>query len=149
MNGNQPEPSVATRDGVLAVEASSLLRSLSRHSAVRFLAVGGLSVVVDAGLLVLLHGVLAIWLPVAAALAFAGAFVVNFGLNRAWVFGSAGAVHRQLVRYLTLVAVNLVLTVILVPALTWLGLPYLVAKLVTTGALAVLNYLASRTWIFG
>ena len=122
--------------------------SLARNSAVRFVMVGGLSVVVDAGMLVLLHGVLHIWLPVATALAFAGAFVVNFGLNRIWAFGSNGAVGRQLGRYLTLVAANLALTVILVPTLTWLGLPYLAAKLLTTGVLSVANYLISRRWIF-
>src|SRR5262245_8808335 len=117
-------------------------------SAVRFLVVGVLSVAVDAGALYVLHGVLHVWLPVATALAFLVAFVVNFGLNRVWAFKTAGNVGRQLRRYLSLVLINLVLTVILVQGLTWLGLPYLVAKGVTSALLAIANYIVSRKWIF-
>ena len=47
-----------------------------------------------------------------------------------------------------LVVANLVLTVLLVPILTWAGLPYLVSKLGTNAVLAVLNYLVSRRWVF-
>jgi putative flippase GtrA len=41
-----------------------------------------------------------------------------------------------------------VATVVLVPPLTWLGLPYLVAKLCTSVLLVAVNYVASRKWIF-
>lgn len=128
--------------------ASQAIASLARHSAVRFLVVGVLSIAADAGLLALLHGVLRIWLPVATALAFAGAFVVNFGLNRGWAFGSSASMGRQLRRYLLLVAANLALTVVFVSGLTWLGLMYLIAKLITAAVLAAANYVISRRWIF-
>lgn len=121
---------------------------LSRHSAVRFLIVGGLSIAADAAALVLLHGVLGVWLPAATALAYAAAFVVNFGLNRVWAFRATGGLGSQLGRYVALVAVNLSVTVVLVPALTWLGLPYLLSKLVTAAGLAVVNYLVSKRFIF-
>jgi putative flippase GtrA len=117
-------------------------------SALRFLVVGGLSFVTDAGALYLLHGVLRVWLPAATALAFGCAFVVNFGLNRIWAFRAGGAVARQLRRYLALVLANLLLTVALVPGLAWLGLPYLVAKVCTTAMLTVVNYAVSRRWVF-
>jgi putative flippase GtrA len=121
---------------------------LARHSAVRFLVVGVLSLATDAGSLFILHGVLGIWLPVATALAYAAAFVINFGLNRIWAFETSSAMGRQLWRYLALVAVNLCFTVISVQALVWLGVEYLVAKMVIAVGLAVINYVVSRKWIF-
>jgi putative flippase GtrA len=120
-----------------------------RHSAVRFVLVSGLSFTVDLGALALLHGVLGVWLPVAAGLAYGLSAVLNFGLSRHWVFagGSAG-VSRQLTRYIAMVAGNLALTAIGVPALTGLGLPYLISKPVVATALGCAGYLVARIWIF-
>ena len=120
----------------------------TQHSAFRFVLVGGASVVVDAGLLYVLHGRLGMWLPPATAIAFLAGFLVNFALNRQWSFGAAGALRHQLIRYLALVACNLLVTVALVQGLTWLGVPYLVAKVVTTAALSAVNYVISKKWIF-
>jgi putative flippase GtrA len=121
---------------------------LYRSSGFRFLLVGGASVVVDAGLLYVLHGLAGLRLEPATALAFLAGFVVNFALNRQWSFASTGRLRHQLAAYLALVAANLVVTVVLVRALTALGLMYLVAKVFTTAALSVVNYLVSRKWIF-
>jgi len=117
-------------------------------SVVRFLVVGALSIATDATALFVLHGVLRIWLPAATAGAYGVAFVVNFGLNRIWVFRATDSVTRQLKWYLALVAANLALTVVLVPTLTRLGIQYLASKLLVAAVLAVLNYVASRRWIF-
>ena len=114
----------------------------------RFLVVGVLSIATDATALFVLHGVLRIWLPAATAGAYGVAFVVNFGLNRIWVFRATDSVTRQLKWYLALVAANLALTVVLVPTLTRLGIQYLASKLLVAAVLAVLNYVASRRWIF-
>jgi putative flippase GtrA len=127
---------------------SSTLARAVRGSAGRYLLVGSLSFIADVGLLFALHGIIGIWLPLATALAFLGAFVVNFGLNRTWAFRSNGAVGRQLGRYLALVAANLVATVLLVSGLTAAGLPYLIAKAMATGTLLAINYAISRKWIF-
>jgi len=132
----------------LASVMSVALSRAIRGSAGRFLAVGLLSFATDAGLLFVFHGVFGIWLPLATAMAFIGAFVANFGLNRAWAFRSDGAVGRQLWRYLALVLANLIATITLVSAFTALGLPYLVAKAASTATLVTINYAASRKWIF-
>jgi putative flippase GtrA len=136
----------------VTTDLAARLERVARHSAVRFAVVGGLSLVADAGSLVVFYDLLGIWLPLATVLAYGVAFVVNFGLNRLWAFQAhgapGGAVGRQLRRYTYLVLANLVLTVILVPGLTWSGLPYLVAKVGTAVALAVANYVVSRRWIF-
>ena len=129
-------------------EFSLSIERVRRHSAFRFLVVGVLSFVVDLGALVLLHGGLKIPLPVATGLAYAFAFVVNFGLNRIWAFEANGAVARQLRRYLYLCAVNLGLSVVFVPAIAWAGLPYVWAKSITAAGIAVANYFVSRRWIF-
>ncbi len=129
-------------------ELSDSVVRWGNHSAVRFLVVGGLSLVVDTGSLIVFHGWLGIWLPLATTMAFGVAFVVNFGLNRLWAFGSGGHMGRQLTRYSYLVIANLCLTVVLVQGLTWAGLPYVASKLITAVILAIANYLVSRKWIF-
>ena len=118
------------------------------HSATRYLVIGGLSFAVDFGVLFAAHGVLGVRLPVATVLAFLVAFTVNFGLNRLWSFGSRSPVGRQLVRYVSLVAVNTVLTALVVSGLAALGVQYLVAKAIVTAGLVVLNYAAYRAWVF-
>jgi putative flippase GtrA len=125
----------------------SVLRVL-RSSGFRFLVVGGASVVVDAGLLWVLHGLIGLRLEPATALAFLAGFVVNFALNRQWAFASTGRLRRQFAAYVALVAANLLVTVLLVRALTALGVMYLVAKVLTTAVLSTVNYVVSRKWIF-
>ena len=124
------------------------VRRLGRHSGVRFVVVGGLSLATNTGALYLLHGVLRMWLPAAAVLSFVIAFGVNFGLNRMWTFDSDGALFGHLWRYLALVLVNLCLNAVLVPGLTALGLPYLLSQVIVTTVLSALNYVVSRLWIF-
>jgi putative flippase GtrA len=132
----------------MAFGRTGMIATIGRSRGVRFLTVGVLSVAVDTGSLYVLHGVLKVWLPVATALAYLVAFVVNFGLNRLWVFADNGQLFGQLWRYLLLVAVNLGATVLLVSGLAATGLPYLVAKLCTAAGLAVVNFFVSRRWIF-
>lgn len=114
----------------------------------RFLIVGGLSLAVDTGSLFVLHGVLKVWLPLATGLAYGIAFFVNFGLNRVWVFQAEGSAARHIQRYIALVIVNLGITVVMVPALTALGMQYLYAKLATAIVLACANYVVSQRWVF-
>lgn len=125
----------------------SLLR-VTRSSGFRFLVVGGTSVTVDAGLLWVLHGLLGMWLEPATALSFLAGFAVNFTLNRQWAFSSTGRLRHQFVKYIALVAANLLVTVVLVKALTAIGMMYLIAKVLTTAILSAVNYVISRKWIF-
>ena len=124
-------------------EPASTWRSLPR-----FLIIGVLSFIVDAGALFIAHGVLKIWLPLATTIAYALAFVVNFGLNRRWAFGSTGALTGQVPRYVVLVAVNFVITLFMVSGIAALGVSYLLAKVLATAVVAGINYLAYRNWIF-
>ncbi|MEU8421935.1 GtrA family protein [Micromonospora sp. NPDC048835] len=114
----------------------------------RFLVVGGLSIAVDTGSLFVYHGVLGIVLPLATAMSFLTSFWVNFVLNRVWSFGSSAQMMPQVGRYFALVIANLIANVVLVSALTWAGTPYLLAKLLVTASLSVVNYVVSKRWIF-
>ena len=122
--------------------------AVARHHLVRFGVVGGLSFATDILLLWVLHGVAHLWLWLATTLAYLVAFVIGFVLSREWVFPEAGRTRAQVYRYCLLVVGVLLLTVLGVQALTWLGVPYLAAKLVTSGVVAIVNYVASRWWVF-
>ena len=123
-------------------------RALAGHSMVRFAVVGGIGFGTDVALLWLLHGVWGMWLPPATALAYLVAFAISFVLSREWVFPDAGSMRRQIYRYCGLVAGVLLLTVLGVQALVWAGVPYLVAKVLVSGVVALVNYVVSRWWVF-
>jgi putative flippase GtrA len=125
-----------------------LVRAVTGHNMARFAVVGGIGFGTDVGLLWLLHGLLGMWLPLATALAYLVAFAISFVLSREWVFPDTGGMRRQIYRYCWLVAGVLLLTVLGVQALVWLGVPYLAAKVVVSGVVALVNYVVSRWWVF-
>ncbi|MEV4631132.1 GtrA family protein [Micromonospora sp. NPDC049523] len=127
---------------------SGLVRRLLNTGFVRYLVVGGGSAALDTGLLWLLHGAFNVWLPLATFVGVVTSTGLNFLLNRSWVFSSTGGAGGQLVRYLILVGVNWVLTVLMVAALAGLGLNYLVAKCVALVVLTTLNFVVYRAWVF-
>lgn len=137
-------PASVTRSGA----PTAALRQLLRSAPVRFLLVGGGSAAVDTGLLWLLHGAFGVWLPLATFIGVATSNVVNFLLNRNWVFTSGGAAGGQAVRYLLLVGFNWLVTVLAVAGLAGLGLNYLVARIGVLVVLTVFNFLAYRFWVF-
>lgn len=119
-----------------------------RTQFIRYVLVGCLSLAIDVGGLYLLHGVVGIPLPVAAAASFLGAFFVNFTLSRRWTFGAHQYATSQLIRYSGLVIANTLLTSASVSGLASVGVYYVTAKLVTTVVLVVLNFFVLRLWVF-
>lgn len=101
-------------------------------------------------MLALLHGALRVPLLVSTTIAFAVASVVNFSFNRRWAFHGArdGRTRPQLIRFYTLVLLNLLSTVLITVGLNALGLMYLVAKLVAALVNAVANFFLYRAWVF-
>jgi putative flippase GtrA len=126
-----------------------MLRGGLAGQPVRYLAAGVLSAALDVGLLVLLREVVGVPVPVATAVAFLTALVVNFTLNRrTFATGSQAARARHARRYLTAVAGNLLLTVAVVSAADAAGIPYVVAKLAVLGGGVVWNFFLYRHWVF-
>jgi putative flippase GtrA len=140
------DPLAATAEPEVAPQAA--VPASTSRSLPRFLIIGVLSFAVDAGTLFLTHGVLKVWLPLATTVAYGLSFVVNFGLNRWWAFGSTGALRGQAARYLALVGVNFVITLLMVNGIAALGVSYLLAKVMATAVIAGVNYVAYRNWIF-
>jgi putative flippase GtrA len=121
----------------------SLLGSL-----VRFGITGALSVGADVGTLTLLHSgfdVRLLWSTVAA---FAAGLVVNYSLNRNWTFQSEAEHRHTMARYAVMVGFNFGSTLAIVLGLTHLGLFYLLSKAVAVAINAVINFTASRYWVF-
>ncbi len=125
-----------------------MIGRLVRSSFAKFAVVGILGFTTDMLLLWLLHGVLGVWLPVATTVAYIAAFALSFILSREWVFPDSGDMRVQIMRYVALVTGILVLTVVGVQALVWLSVWYLIAKVLTSGVVAIVNYVASRWWVF-
>ncbi len=137
-----PEPTRTTRSW------QDLARRAARHSAVRYLIIGGLCAGADFALLFLLHSLLRVWLPLATLIAVVTAFFLNFALNRVWSFGSEAPIIRQFSRYFLLGCGNWTFTVLGVAGLSWLGVNYLIAKTITLALATTANYLAYRLWVF-
>lgn len=126
----------------------SAARSAWRHSALRYLVVGGGAFLIDLGLLALLHDVFAVPLVVATPAAFLLSFAITYFLQRAFTFGTEAGMASSAVKYTTLVAFNTVATTAIVAAVAALGLPWVVGKVVAVGSTTVWNYFAYRYWIF-
>ncbi|WP_344805056.1 GtrA family protein [Microlunatus ginsengisoli] len=114
-----------------------------------YLVVGGLTVVVDIGLLALLHESFGVPLGVATTVAFCTAVVVNFLLNRTAMssWGSRGLTQHAL-RYGALVVFNYVITLAVVTTAGHVGDRYLVAKVAVVAASTLWNFLLYRHWVF-
>lgn len=115
----------------------------------RYLVIGGMSVGVDLGLLVLLVDGLGAPLGVSTVLAFSTSVAVNFSLNRLAVAGrGAGRLGRHAARYLVLLAANLLLTLLVVLLADRAGIPYLAAKVAVVVASVGWNFVLFRRWVF-
>lgn len=112
-----------------------------------FLAVGGASALVDAGVFWVLITI-GMWPVAASALSFCSAFVINYRGNRDLVF-RAKTSNGALARYTILVIANLGLSAGGVALGTdVLALDPLVAKIVTMILVALVNFVVMRLWVF-
>jgi putative flippase GtrA len=114
-----------------------------------YLVVGGLTVVVDVGLLALLHESYGVSLGLATTVAFCTAVLVNFLLNRIAMssWGWRGLTQHAL-RYGSLVAANYVITLVVVTTAGHVGDRYLMAKVAVIAGSTSWNFLLYRHWVF-
>ncbi len=127
---------------------SELARRLFGSSVVRYLVAGGLSFLVDFGLLALLHDVLLwpVWL--ASGVAFLISFAFTYTIQRMFSFMSRAPHGRALVRYTILVAVNTVATMGIVSLISGTPAGWAGGKVVATVVTTAWNYFAYRYWVF-
>jgi putative flippase GtrA len=126
----------------------SLIPSRIPGTAVRYLGVGLLSLLVDAGTLWLMYNVAhqPLWLATTAG--FWLSFAVNFYANKYFTFSAPANGRGQLVRYAVLVAANYVCNLAVVTGLVALGAPAVVAKVIAVAVLSIVNFFAYRQWVF-
>jgi putative flippase GtrA len=127
---------------------AGLLAALAAHPAVRYLAVGGCSFLIDLGVLTLCYTVLGTTLWFGTTAGFWVSFFFNFFIQRRFSFASSQAVGASFWRYGVLLAVNTVVTVVVVELFERTGMGFTTGKVVVTVAQTVWNYLAYRLWIF-
>lgn len=126
---------------------SRVSRALARHSAVRYVLVGSLSFVVDAGGLYLLRDVVGWPAWIAAAVSFLASFAVNYTLQRAFAFGGVAPYGSSLAKYVVLVIANTIANSLIVAAFDAVGI-WFVGKVISTVAMTVWNYFLYRYWVF-
>lgn len=120
-----------------------------RRHVVGYLVVGVLSYAIDLGLLVLLRDLAAAPLLVATSVGFWTSVGFNFTANR-WVFRGSGdgSARAHVARYAALLVLNYGLTLGIVSGGVALGAGAVVSKTVAVAAIACLNFVAYRRWVF-
>lgn len=115
---------------------------------VRFAIVGAVGTAAHYGLLLaLVEGLGAA--PLAGSVAgFGLGAVVNYSLNRLFVFRSGRAHREALPRFVVVALAGLGWNALLMALLTALGLHYLVAQILTTALLLLWHYGAHAVWTF-
>ncbi|PRB44364.1 hypothetical protein CQ020_03915 [Arthrobacter sp. MYb23] len=114
----------------------------------KFLVVGGLSFLVDLGLLALCFQVFGWPLWLATGAGFWGSFFFNYFLQRHFAFNGGGTALGGVLRYSVLLAFNTVAVMGIVELFQFLGAGYVVGKVVATIVTMGWNYFIYKHWIF-
>ena len=135
-------------DEIREPKRDTALASLMRHSAIRYLIAGGLSFVVDFGLLAVLHEVWKWPTWIATAVAFIVSFAFTYTIQRFLAFGGRAPHGMALIKYTALVIFNLIATTVIVTligesAVTWAG-----GKVIATVVTTIWNYFIYKYWVF-
>lgn len=125
-----------------------LALGLYQNAVVRFLLVGGLSFVLDLGLLALLHEVFGVALWAATPIAFVVSLIFNFLLQRIFTFRATNKGSVSAAKYILLVILNILVSDLVVTGFDALGWSYVVGKTTATILTTVWNYFLYRHWIF-
>ncbi|WP_433874333.1 GtrA family protein [Sinomonas atrocyanea] len=119
-----------------------------RSSLFRYLFIGGLSFLVDLGLLALCYQVFGLPLWVATGAGFWGSFFFNYFLQRHFSFGGGGSALGGVLRYSGLLVVNTLAVMGIVQFFEFVGAGYVVGKVVATILTTGWNYFIYKHWVF-
>ncbi len=115
---------------------------------VRYVAVGLLSLLVDAGTLWVLYEVAHWQLWAATSAGFWLSFAVNFLVNKYFTFSAPTGGRQQLIRYGFAVAFNYLANLGIVTGLVGLGMTAVMAKVLAVAVLSLLNFVIYKKWVF-
>lgn len=126
----------------------SMATRLLSVSAVRYLLAGGISFLVDLGLLALFHSVFGWPVWTATGAAFLISFAFTYTLQRLFSFMATTPHGRALLRYTLLVGFNTLATVAIVSAVNASLVGWVGGKVIATAVTTVWNYFAYKYWVF-
>ena len=123
---------------------------LSKHEKIgKFALVGLTGAALDFGILALLVEFGHWPVLVANIVSFAAALVNNYFLNKYWTWNDKSRNHhRQFPKFLATSLAGLLINEILMALFLWLGLNYLLAKVIICALVAFWNYLINNFWTF-
>lgn len=125
------------------------LSSLVAPTFLGFCLINSFTFGVDLVLLYLLHGVLALPVPIAVTVAYTCAFALSYVLNRIFNFSSHAPVGPQFAIYVVVVVVNYLAFILGVSSLlVYLGVDYRIARLGAGACEAVYMYTMMRWVVF-
>jgi putative flippase GtrA len=113
-----------------------------------YVLIGGLSFVIDAGLLYVLTTFESMPVLLAGTIAYWTGVLVNFTLNRRTMAVGRGGLRRQTIRYAVLLAGNYLFTLAVLSAGTAIGAPVVVAKGIAVILCTGVNFVLYRRWVF-
>ncbi len=124
------------------------IRRTASTSLFKYLLIGGLSFLLDLGLLTFAFQVLKWPLWVATGAGFWGSFFFNYFLQKHFSFNSKSSPFGAVIRYSALLAVNTVATMGIVEFFQFVGAGFVAGKVVSTALTTAWNYLIYKHWIF-
>ena len=124
------------------------LRGLWSSQLFRYLVIGGSTVVIDLGLLVVLKHFFNVNVYLAATISYWTSLVFNFGLNKFWTFDVKNNTIHHLSLYAVLIFINYLTGLAFIDGLGKLGVNYFVAKTAALAVTTVWNYFLYRYVIF-
>jgi putative flippase GtrA len=115
----------------------------------RYVVAGGAALAVQLGVLTFLVEFFRVVPTVATSVGFVAAIVVNYVLQRRFVFQAEVGHSRAFARYLAVTLLGLAVNAAVFYVLTrQLGVFYALAQTLTTGLLFVVNYVVNRNFTF-
>ncbi len=129
---------------------SKLLKQEKYRQFFRYCVGGAIAFVVDFSLLYVLTEFLKVWYLWSATISFSLAAVVNYLIQRYWTFNSTDRrIARQFFIFLSVQTVGLFINnIIMYVAVEYFSLWYLFAKILSTGAVLIWNFGASKIFVF-
>ena len=125
------------------------MRWANRKSIFRYFVAGGLAAALHIAILALLVEFIHLNATLATTVGFVVASVFNYSLQYHWTFSATGSHILHFPRYCVVTSI----TVLINAGAFWtlnaaLGVPYIIAQLVTTGLIFLLNYEVNRRFTF-
>lgn len=118
-----------------------------------YLVIGLITLIIDTAVAAIFYDIFDIQAFISSGLGFLAGFIFSFPINRRKVFRHSDkdrfSMRSQLIMYAGLAIFNLIFTSLLVhAAVDWLNFNIVVAKMFTTGAMSIWNFVIFRYLIF-